>query len=569
VSAALRWADACRAAELLALDAAVPGGFRLGGAVLRGPAGEARRCWLAHISTYSAGPDIRVGADVTDQQLLGGLDLEQTLAAGKPVEARGALQRAAGGRLTIAMAERLPAGAAALIAAALDAGGFHALALDEGREPDEHPPPALADRLSLWIDLSDVTHREAQPLAALDLAGAARRFADVGVSDQTIEAICALTGALGVGSLRASLSGLRVARLSAALAGRMAIAEEDIALATRLVIAPRATRMPALAEDNTPEPPPPAEAEAHEQGDNEQNLPDSPADDRVVDAVLAALPADVLALAAENARRAKRAGQGGKAGDNMASAMRGRPIGSRHGDFRQRQRIALLDTLRAAAPWQKLRRGADARDGLRIRRDDIRIKRLRERRASTTIFVVDASGSTALDRLGEAKGAIELILADCYVRRDEVALIAFRGAGAELLLPATRALERARRALAALPGGGGTPLAAGLAAADRLADEVSRKGRTPTLVVITDGRANVGRDGAGGRAQAQADAEAAAGVIAGRGLRSIVIDNSARPEPKARALADRMGAAYVPLPRMDAGGIAAAVRGHATAGARA
>ncbi len=93
-----------------------------------------------------------------------------------------------------------------------------------------------------------------------------------------------------------------------------------------------------------------------------------------------------------------------------------------------------------------------------------------------------------MDRLGEAKGAVEMLLADCYVRRDEVALIAFRGAGADLLLPATRSLTRAKRSLAALPGGGGTPLASGLAAAESLAEEVRRKGRTPTLVVITDGR---------------------------------------------------------------------------------
>ena len=116
-------------------------------------------------------------------------------------------------------------------------------------------------------------------------------------------------------------------------------------------------------------------------------------------------------------------------------------------------------------------------------------------RETTTIFVVDASGSAALHRLAEAKGAVELLLADCYIRRDQVALIAFRGSAAELLLPPTRSLARAKRSLAGLPGGGGTPLAAGLDAAFALSDSIRRKGQTPTVIVLTDGRANIARDG--------------------------------------------------------------------------
>jgi magnesium chelatase subunit D len=95
------------------------------------------------------------------------------------------------------------------------------------------------------------------------------------------------------------------------------------------------------------------------------------------------------------------------------------------------------------------------------------VSRFKQRRETTTIFVVDASGSAALHRLAEAKGAVELLLADCYVRRDRVAMLAFRGKGAELMLPPTRSLVRAKRSLAGLPGGGGTPLAAGMDAAAR------------------------------------------------------------------------------------------------------
>ncbi|MEK9655791.1 MAG: VWA domain-containing protein [Halieaceae bacterium] len=135
----------------------------------------------------------------------------------------------------------------------------------------------------------------------------------------------------------------------------------------------------------------------------------------------------------------------------------------------------ILATLRAAAPWQPLRkreRGPRAR-GLEIRRDDIHLTRFQQRRETLTLFVVDASGSAAMQRLAEAKGAVELLLADCYVRRDQVALIAFRDESAELLLPPTRSLVRAKKALAALPGGGATPMAAAL---DLARETVQNKG---------------------------------------------------------------------------------------------
>jgi magnesium chelatase subunit D len=175
------------------------------------------------------------------------------------------------------------------------------------------------------------------------------------------------------------------------------------------------------------------------------------------------------------------------------------------------------------------------------------------------VFVVDASGSTALHRLGEAKGAVELLLADCYVRRDRVALIAFRGRGAELLLPPTRSLVRAKRCLAGLPGGGGTPLAAGIEAATALADALRRRGETPFLVFLSDGAANVARDGSHGRPHALADAESAAARLRETGVAAVVVDTSPRPGPLAERLAEAMQARYLPLPRADAAAVSRAV----------
>ena len=163
-----------------------------------------------------------------------------------------------------------------------------------------------------------------------------------------------------------------------------------------------------------------------------------------------------------------------------------------------------------------------------------------------------SSVDAAAARLAEAKGAVELMLAEAHVTRAEVALIAFRGASAELLLPPTRSLTRARRALADLPGGGGTPLAAGLDAARALAAMSARRGRTPALVLMTDGRANIAADGTASRARATADAAAAARRIAHDALAGILIDIAPRPQPEAEELAHAMRLRYLPLPRADA-----------------
>ncbi|MEQ8967896.1 MAG: VWA domain-containing protein, partial [Azospirillaceae bacterium] len=197
---------------------------------------------------------------------------------------------------------------------------------------------------------------------------------------------------------------------------------------------------------------------------------------------------------------------------------------------------------------------------------DIRLRRYEDRSDRLVIFTVDASGSAAMARMAEAKGAVELMLAQAYAKRDQVALIAFRGEGAEILLSPTRSLVQAKRQLAGLPGGGGTPLAAGLDAAMAVVEAERRQGRTATLVVLTDGKANVARDGTGGRERAGADAEASARRVRAAGVTALVVDTSARPREAARELAAAMGAAYLPLPRADGAALSTAVRRTAPAG---
>ncbi|WP_439492195.1 magnesium chelatase subunit D [Bosea sp. (in: a-proteobacteria)] len=577
VPALTPWRIADIAAALLALD-----GASIGGVSLRAPAGPAREAWLAHLSALRGGaPCSRMPAGIGDARLLGGLDLTATLAMGRPVAERGLLAEADGGVLIVAMAERLEAATAAKLCAAMDAGAvtverdgialtvptrFAVVALDEGIAADERPAAALTDRLALRLDLTALSHREIEPpvFDAESLAVARGRVAAT-IDDETIACLCTAALALGIGSTRTALQAVKVARLVAALAGREAVAPEDAALAAALVLAPRATQLPvpseeAEAQEPEPETEPQPESPPSE-SDEQAAAPPRDLDEMVLDAAKAAIPAGLLAqlLAAGGRTRARAAG---RAGQLQKAARRGRVVGSKAGDLRGGARLDVVETLRAAAPWQRLRRSEAAmagRNGLIVRREDFRIARYKQRSETATLFVVDASGSSALQRLAEAKGAVRLLLAECYVRRDEVALIAFRKAQAEIVLPPTRSLVAAERALAGLPGGGATPLATAIEAACALADAVRRKGRTPALVFMTDGRANIDRAGRQGRAQAQTDALAAARGLRGEGFNAILIDTSPQPQPQAADIAAAMGGLYLPLPQADAAGVGRAV----------
>lgn len=589
------WGNAAWAMALLAVD---PHG--LGGVQLQAGAGPVRDHWLAGLRALLPAdePLRRMPGHIADERLLGGLDLSATLASGRPVAQRGLLAEAHGGVVLVPMAERLSPATAGRLARVLDSAEvsferdglshrwparFGLVAGDEGGEDDEPLAATLVDRLAFITDLRALSQRDAGECAASadDIVAARQRLPQVLVDEPTLQALCGTAVQLGVASLRASLLALRAARAVAALAGHSEVTEEDAVLAARLVLGPRATRVPQPpAEDEAPpEPPPPEEPpeDPPEQppepppDDGETPPPEPPPpsedetqqlEDRLVEAALAALPAGLLAQL-QNGLGGE---QGGRVGALTASPRGGRPVGTRIGAPRGGQRLHLVETLRAAAPWQGVRRRAVQERGgqpvgrILVSTDDLRVSRMQQRAATATLFVLDASGSAALQRLGEAKGAINLLLADCYVRRDQVAVITFRGRSADLLLPPTRSLVRAKRGLAALPGGGGTPLALGMEAALRLAAQVRRSGATPVVVLLTDGRANVDRHGAGGRAQAEADAHAVARQMRAARLTSMVIDTSAKPAAAAQRLALEMGAAYRALPYAGAAALNAAVQ---------
>ena len=642
------WLDALQAARLLAVD---PHG--LGGVQVHAGHGPVRDAWLTLLQTLlpASTPMRRLPLSISDDRLLGGLDLAATLHAGRPVVQRGLLAEADRGVIVAAMAERMSEQMAARLCAALDCGevvlereGLHdrsrarvaVVALDESTEGDDPPPARLLERLAFRLDLGSLSpvalqgvldSRPDEDGLSADTEQARQHLRHVRVPDEAIEALCNTALALGIESLRAPVLALRAACAAAALDAREVIDADDLALAARLVLAPRATQWPAPMEPDDasqqqdpeddavdasqpqePEPaepqteaaapasqpgsesaaqsedrPPPPQADASDDQPEGELTPEM-LDALVLEAARAAIPEGLLQqLRAGQAMRQTRGRSGGRAGAVRSSRQRGRPVGSRAGMPRDGARLAVIDTLRAAAPWQRLRAEANLKSAthsgpasasipratgarlqappkappkatprVQVRASDFRVMRRQERSQTTTVFAIDASGSSALHRLAEAKGAVELLLAECYVRRDQVAVVAFRGRGAEVLLAPTRSLARARRELSGLPGGGGTPLSQGIDSAAALAQAMALKGGTPIVVLLTDGKANVAHDGTGGRAQALADAREAAQRLRLAGHACLLIDTSTRPSADAEDLARRMGAAYIPLPQADA-----------------
>jgi len=572
--------DAALAAALLAVD---PTGLK--GAVLRGRAGGGRESWLAAFRQLipECGGLHRLPTHATDDRLLGGLDLTATLAAGRPLVERGILARADKGVLLIPSAERLAAATAAKIAGVMDTGEvrierdglaqrhathFSVIALDEGID-DECVPGVLRDRLAFHLSLDEIGGVGDGPsFTPEDIANARARLPTIVLGDDAVEALCSVARAFGITSFNAPLLAVRAACCNAALHGGGETSDRDVAAAARLVLAPRALVIPSAAEEQQPETKEQPENDPSEsQQDQEQRQPtESDLQEFVLAAAQAAIPPHLLARLLDR-RSARTRGDAAKgAGATQQTVRRGRPAGTRRGTLRAGARLNVLETLRAAAPWQSLRASGRAQqtEGERrrivVQPDDFRVRRLKEQRETVTMFVVDASGSTALHRLAEAKGAVELLLADCYVRRDQVALLAFGGRGAELLLPPTRSLTRARRRLADLPGGGGTPLAEALEQAGLLARAIKRRHQTPAVVLLTDGRPNICRDGSRGRDAAEADAIEAAATLRHDGVAALLIDTSPRGEPSAVRIAESIGAQYVPLPHADAQTVSTEVR---------
>ncbi len=610
----------------------------LGGVILSGRVGTGKSALLRSFGSFVRAhvdpdtPVVRVPIGVTDDRLIGGVDVDASLASGERRVQRGLIAEADGGFLLVDDLALLDRTAIASITRALETGEniceregvsrcdparFVLLATSVPNEREI--PIEVADKVAfllgeertLSIDGVRILlrrldrhardpvgfareHRVMELRLAEQVATARLLHQMIPVEMNTMGTILTEAAKLNVSGNRAEVFAARSARAHAALRGAREIGEEEIRFAIATVLAPRAQNVPDESAPSPEEQPSdggpgngeerPAEqpredaagagADGRAGGDDQidaggagEGNASGEGGDRVLDPVDFNAPLIDLDQFFSHGRSAG-PGSRGEAGEWA----RGRHVRSTEDDLRGK-RIAVGPTLRAAAPHQRSRR-AEGEERVVVRPEDIRVKRFVHQAGTLFIFCVDASGSMAMNRMREAKGAVTRLLQDAYVNRDTVALISFRGTEAEVLLPPTSSVERAKRSLDVLPTGGGTPLASGLVKAYALVAAARRRGVEQVLVVLlTDGRANVPlTENAAGmimelrRRHVRQEMENVALLFRRDGIRALVIDTRQTfgAASEAVRLAEMLDARYYYLPKIDAGGIVSVVRGAAS-----
>ena len=578
------WFDANMVAILLAIN---PRGLK--GVSIKSQFGPVRDAWLNYFINLLPADSkvIKAPANLSSEQLFGSLDIESALLSGEFKVSQGLLERLGGHYLLLPMAERMNLQAMTHISQALDEKNlfnhpnpannshFGVIVFDESDSQEEGVNLRLLDRLAFGIyldrfSIGDI--KESLNVTPSDIEDAITFLPSVTCPQDLVEVLVKAGLSLGISSLRANQFAVEVAKSLAALRGLIAVGQEEVIDAARLVYT-HLQSMQALPEEganNHSDEDVASNQETQHDSDNETSEDAESSDlenadppfsnddleELVVEAVKTSLPPKLILQMNQTLRSAKtKASIAGKSGSIEKSDVSGRPHGARKGLPGNGRRLDILKSIRTAIPWQRLRAQQvnailKPAIGSRIhfRAEDLHTKQYLKRRGTVTIFLVDASGSSATQRLSEAKGALEGLLGQCYIRRDEVAMLSMRGSKVEIVLPPTRSLVRAKRNLATLPGGGGTPLASGLRSANEMAISLERKGLTPIIVIMTDGKANVNLNGVGGRTGAHNDAIATAKELRMKNHRILFVDTSPQPEKLAQELAGIMAARYFPLP---------------------
>lgn len=536
----------------------------IGGVLIRGEKGTAKSTAVRALAAVlaQADPDARlvelpIGA--TEDRVVGSLDLQRVLRDSEHAFSPGLLARAHGGVLYVDEVNLL---ADHLVDVLLDSAAMGRVHVErdgvsrsyESRfvligtmNPEEGElRPQLLDRFGLTVDVaasrevpvrSEVIRRrlayECDPVgfaagyAEADvelgrrIAEARRLVGHVVLADEELDRIAAVCAAFDVDGMRADLVVARTAVTHAAWRGAATVEQQDIRVAAELALPHRRRRDPfddpgldpaelddllpeTSAEDPEPDPPGggqsadgPTEAPAHRAGSSSGSRPAAPPS-RTFDPRMLRVPG-----VGEGS-----AGRRSPARNSTGAVVRPSPA-PEHGHG-----LHLFATL-VGAVARRAERGE-----LRVDPDDIRLAERVGREGNLVIFVVDASGSMAArDRMAAVNGAVLSLLRDAYRRRDKVAVITFRGSGADLVLPPTTSTHIAAARLARFDTGGTTPVADGLLAARDMVvrERVRDRGRRPLVVLLTDGRATGGPDPLG-------RSRIAAARLVAEGVAAVVVD---------------------------------------------
>ena len=436
------------------------------------------------------------------------------------------------------------------------------IALDES-ESNEIPNANLSEYLNFSINLDGIRYRDLKKVSInrKKIAEARENLVTVEVNKKILDYLVASAEMFSVSNMHTVFSTLKVAKSLCAYKGNKSVSREDINLAISLSMIHKAKQIPEFQQEEKEA----ATEQEQSRDDNESKANNSELNNKdkkmLIDALKISLPSNLieslLSKNSQNINLGESAGSGEK--NNNFSA--GRPIPSINRKYSSDKRIDLIATLTKAIPWQKLRSSSGTKNRkIIIYPQDIMIKRFEKQSERLLIFLVDASGSNAIGRLAEAKGAIEILLSDAYAKRDNVALISFSGLKADPLLLPTKSLVTAKKKLSSLPGGGATPLANGLLEAFNMAEAARPRNITPIIILLSDGRGNMSLDGVGDRVKSIKDTKYVASLIKRNAINNIFIDTSRRKTQMADELARELNGHYFQLPMANSGTISKAVQ---------